>query len=164
MVESSETTATVKGLMGYGAHNSQRSSLFNSRFNEHEDASSLSCLSLIQLYDKRIQCECFVIFAIALGRYFSVRPITLLSAAPAAITVVMKVYINCVEGTMNTSTSGRVSEKKGVSSKRKMKDNVSRSNKKQSRAVKKVGKKLGGLENLQLKKYLDQLCLDATSQ
>ncbi|KAM7489811.1 hypothetical protein LguiB_027295 [Lonicera macranthoides] len=62
-----------------------------------------------------------------------------------AITVVMKVYINCVEGTMNTSTSGRVSEKKGVSSKRKMKDNVSRSNKKQSRAVKKVGKKSGGV-------------------
>ncbi|KAM7504446.1 hypothetical protein LguiB_003350 [Lonicera macranthoides] len=46
---------------------------------------------------------------------------------------------------MNTTTSGRVSEKKGVSSKRKMKDNVSRSNKKQSRAVKKVGKKSGGV-------------------
>ncbi|KAM7468877.1 hypothetical protein LguiA_007060 [Lonicera macranthoides] len=46
---------------------------------------------------------------------------------------------------MNTSTSGRVSQKKGVSSKRKMKDNVSRSNKKQSRAVKKVGKKSGGV-------------------
>ncbi|KAM7477689.1 hypothetical protein LguiA_025902 [Lonicera macranthoides] len=46
---------------------------------------------------------------------------------------------------MNTSTSGRVSEKKGVSSKRKMKDNVSRSNKKKSRAVNKVGKKSGGV-------------------
>ncbi|KAM7472038.1 hypothetical protein LguiA_010221 [Lonicera macranthoides] len=46
---------------------------------------------------------------------------------------------------MNTSTSGRVYEKKGVSSKRKVKDNVSRSKKKQSRAVKKVGKKSGGV-------------------
>ncbi|KAM7489809.1 hypothetical protein LguiB_027293 [Lonicera macranthoides] len=69
-----------------------------------------------------------------------------------SITVVMKVYINCVEGTMNTTTSGRVSEKKGVSSKRKMKDNISRNNKKQSRAVKKIGKKSGGVGKSAVKK------------